>query len=99
MELGNTIRVSNVYLGWIRGTNLRANALGPNGKKIGDGHHKHSSRAIDIDDCTTKILQGIEKNKKAIYIPSILRFIPVAKLFFRKWLFRKINKVTSQEER
>ena len=98
MELGNTIRVSNVYLGWIKGTNLRANALGPNGKKIGSKHHKHSSRAIDIDDCTTKIVQGIEKNKRKIYIPSFLRFIPIAKLFFRKWLFRKITKVTSQEE-
>ena len=52
----------------------------------------------DIDDCTTKIVQGIEKNKRKIYIPSFLRFIPIAKLFFRKWLFRKITKVTSQEE-
>ena len=98
IELGNTISVSNVYLGWIKGTNLRANALGPDGKKIGDSHHKHSSRAIDIDDCTTRIVQGIEKNKRSIYIPSFLSFIPIAKLFFRKWLFRKITKVTRQEE-
>tara|TARA_X000001036_G_scaffold131431_1_gene124315 strand:+ start:360 stop:659 length:300 start_codon:yes stop_codon:yes gene_type:complete len=98
MELGNRISVSNVYLGWIKGTNLRANALGPDGKKIGASHHKHSSRAIDIDDCTTKIVQGIEKNRIAIFIPSFLRFIPITKLFFRKWLFRKITKVTSQEE-
>ena len=98
MELGNTISVSNVYLGWIKGTNLRANALGPDGKKIGASHHKHSNRAIDIDDCTTKIVQGIEKNRIAIFIPSFLKFIPIVKLFFRKWLFRKITKVTSQEE-
>ena len=98
MELGNRISVSNVYLGWIKGTNLRANALGPDGKKIGASHHKHSSRAIDIDDCTTKIVQGIEKNRIAIFIPSFLRFIPIVKLFFRKWLLRKITKVTSQEE-
>ena len=98
MELGNRISVSNVYLGWIKGTNLRANALGADGKKIGASHHKHSSRAIDIDDCTTKIVQGIEKNRIAIFIPSFLRFIPIVKLFFRKWLLRKITKVTSQEE-
>ena len=98
IEFGNTISVSNVYLGWIKGTNLRTNALGPDGKKIGPSHHKHSSRAIDIDDCTSKIVQGIEKNRMAIYIPSFLRFIPIAKLFFRKWLFRKTTKVTSQEE-
>ena len=29
LELGNKIKISNVYLGWIKGTNLRANALGP----------------------------------------------------------------------
>ena len=98
MELGNTISVSNVYLGWIKGTNLRANALGPDGKKIGARHHKHSSRAIDMDDCTSKIVQGIEKYRMEIFIPSFLRFIPITKLFFRKWLFRKITKVTSQEE-
>lgn len=98
MELGSNIRISNVYLGWIKGTNLRANALGPNGKKIGSSHHKHSKRAIDIDVCTSKIIQGIKKNKKSIYIPSFLKFIPFAKLFFRKWLFRKITKVTNQEE-
>ena len=40
----------------------------------------------------------IKKNKKSIYIPSFLKFIPFAKLFFRKWLFRKITKVTNQEE-
>lgn len=98
LELGDTISICNAYLGWIKGTNLRANALGVDGKKIGASHHKHSNRAIDIDDCTSKIVQGIEKNRKAIYIPSFLRFIPIAKLFFRKWLFRKITKVTSQEE-
>ena len=65
MELGNTISVSNVYLGWIKGTILRANALGPDGKKIGASHHKHSGRAVDIDDCTSKIVKGIEKNKKS----------------------------------
>ena len=43
LELGNKIKISNVYLGWIKGTNLRANALGPDGAKIGSKHHKHSS--------------------------------------------------------
>ena len=98
MEIGSKIKISNVYLGWIKGTSLRANALGPNGKKIGSNHHKHSKRAIDIEVCASKIIEGIKKNKKSIFVPSFLRLIPIAKLFLRTWLFRKIIKVTNQEE-
>ena len=99
IEMKDKVRISNVYLGWIKGTNLRSNALGSDGSKIGSGHHKHSSRAIDIDKCTTKIINGIKKNRSTIFIPGFLRFIPWARLFFRKWLFKKIAKVTSQEEK
>ena len=99
LELGNKIKISNVYLGWIKGTNLRANALGPDGVKIGSKHHKHSSRAIDLEDCTAKIIQGIERNKKTIFIPYFLKFIPWGRVFFKKWLFNKILSVTNQEER
>tara|TARA_Y100000741_G_scaffold355499_1_gene331009 strand:- start:1221 stop:1814 length:594 start_codon:yes stop_codon:yes gene_type:complete len=99
LELGNKINISNVYLGWIKGTNLRANALGSDGVKIGSKHHKHSSRAIELEDCTSKIIQGIERNKKTIFIPYFLKFIPWARVFFKNWLFNKIVSVTNQEER
>ena len=88
-----------MYLGWIKGTNLRANALGPDGAKIGSKHYKHSSRAIELGDCTSKIILGIERNKKTIFIPYFLKFIPWARVFFKNWLFNKIVSVTKQEER
>ena len=98
MEMQGRINIINVYLGWIKGTNLRSNAIGPDGKKIGNKHHKHSNKAIDLEDCTNRIINGIMKRKKAIYIPYYLKFIPFAKLFFRNWLSNKISRTIDSEE-
>ena len=47
LETKGKIQFINVYLGWIKETNLRANAIGPNGEKIGDSHHKHTIRQLN----------------------------------------------------
>ena len=99
MEMQGRINIINVYLGWIKGTNLRANAIGPDGKRIGNKHHKHSNKAVDLEDCTNRIINGITKRKKAIYVPYYLKFIPFAKLFLRNWLFNKISRTIDSEER
>ena len=98
LETKGKIQFINVYLGWIKETNLRANAIGPNGEKIGDSHHKHSNKAVELDVCTDLIIKGIKQKKKNIFIPSYLKCIPFVKIFFNKWLFKKISTAVDSEE-
>ena len=85
-------------MGWIKETNLRANAIGPNGKKIGDSHLKHTNKAVELDVCTDLIIKGIKVKKKNIFIPSYLKYIPLVKIFLNKWLFKKISNAVDSEE-
>jgi len=98
LETKGKIQFINVYLGWIKNTSLRSNAIGPNGEKIGDSHLKHSNKAIELDVCTDLIIKGIKLKKKNIFIPNYLKYIPFVKIFFNKWLFEKISKAVDSEE-
>ena len=89
METKGKIQFINVYLGWIKETNLRANAIGPNGEKIGDSHHKHSNKAVELDVCTDLIIKGIKQKKKNIFIPSYLKYIPFVKSFLINGYLKK----------
>ena len=70
LETKGKIQFINVYLGWIKETNLRANAIGPNGEKIGDSHHKHSNKAVELDVCTDLIIKGIKQKRKISLSPA-----------------------------
>ena len=97
MELNGKVKFLEAFLGWIRGTNMRSNAFGPDGKKMGDTKRKHSKNSIDLEDCTDRIIQAIIDNKKTVYIPWKLRLIPFIDLFMGKYLRRKISKAVRSE--
>ena len=92
MELDGKVLFLEAFLGWIRGTNMRSNAFGPDGKKMGETKKKHSKNSIDVDECTDRIIQAIIDNKKTVYIPWKLKLIPVLDLFFWKLSQKKNNK-------
>ncbi len=97
MELNGKVKFLEAFLGWIRGTNMRSNAFGPSGKKMGETKRKHSNNSVDVEDCTNKIIQAIINNKKTVYIPWKLRLIPFLDLFMGKYLRRKISKAVKSE--
>ena len=97
MELNGKVKFLEAFLGWIRGTNMRSNAFGPDGKKMGDTKRKHSKNSIDLEDCTDRIIQAIIDNKKTVYIPWKLRLIPFIDLFMGKYLRKKISKAVRSE--
>ena len=97
MELNGKVRFLEAFLGWIRGTSMRSNAFGPDGKKMGDTKRKHSSNSIDVGECTDKIIQAIIDDMKIIYIPWKLRLIPFLDLFMGKYLRKKISKAVHSE--
>jgi len=97
MELNGKVKFLETCLGWIRGTNMRSNAFGPNGTKMGDSKRKHSSNSVELEVCTDKIISAIIDERKTIYIPWKLKLIPFLDLFFGKSLRRYITKAVNSE--
>ena len=97
MELEGKVKFLEIFMGWIRGTNMRPNAFGPDGKKMGETKRKHSTNSIELEDCTDKIIQSIINNKKTSYIPWKLRLIPIFDLFMGNLLRKKISKAVRSE--
>lgn len=97
MELNGKVKFLEACLGWIKGTNMRSNAFGPSGKKMGETKRKHSSNSVDLDACIEKIISAIVIEKEKIYIPWKLQLIPFLDLFFGKFLRNKINRAVHSE--
>jgi len=98
IEMRDEINFLEVIMGWIRDTELRENALGPDGQKMGENKRKHTSQSVTLDDCTNAIIVGIETNKKTIYIPGKLRWVPFLNVFFKAFLRRKVSKAVDDHK-
>lgn len=92
IELGKSIRFMDVILGWVRGTNLRANAFDFEGNHLGKKKKKHNKESISVEICVEGIIQGILNNKRIVYLPWKLRFLPYLKIFLPNLLNRKLSK-------
>lgn len=99
LECQGSVHFSNIYLGWIKGTSLRQNAFGADGKKIGVSSHHHNRQAISLDTCIKKIMQSIRQDKRQSFIPWKLKFIPFFNLVARGWLQRKVIKAVKNHEK
>ena len=97
MELNGKVNFLETFLGCSRGTNMRSNAFGPNGTKMGDSKRKHSSNSVELEVCTDKIISAIIDERKTIYIPWKLKLIPFLDLFLGKFLRRYITKAVNSE--
>lgn len=96
-EMGDKIRVLNVLPGWIRGTSLRANALGADGNVAGRVR-KHNKESVSVEDCSKAILEALARGDRHLYLPWKLKFIPWVKLIAPGWLGKKIRKAVDDQE-
>ena len=92
MECTDEITILEAVLGWVRGTNLRGNSFKSDGGKHKETKRKHSDQSVNVAFCVEGIIKGIKKDKKTIYIPKKLGFIPFLNTFFKNFLKRKIIK-------
>ena len=99
IEAAGQVRFMDAYLGWIKGTDLRANAFGADGEKMGASKHTHGSHAIELDDCVKNIIKGIARGKRRVYTPGKLRIIPFLNVFARSWLQRKVSKAVKDHNK
>jgi len=97
-EMGDSVQFMDIILGWIRGTNLRSNAFGPDGTQIRENKKDHSKESISVEECVEGIINGIQKKKRTVYLPWKLSLIPFVKLFFPWYLNRKMRQETHDQE-
>lgn len=74
---GSGVGVLTVMAHWVRGTNLRAQALGPDGEPRGTGQPHQSRSAIDLDDLVPAVLQAIRRRRQRVFVPGYLRLLPL----------------------
>ena len=90
MENKNEVSVLEAVLSWIRGTNLRGNSYGPQGKTKERTSRKHTKESVSLNACVSRIIKGIEQNETTIYVPKKLALIPFLKVFFEGFLEKKV---------
>jgi len=66
---------------WLRGTDLRANALGKNGTRIETDRKEHSKESISLQECSKSILKGMVERKRELVIPPKLKLLSWLNLF------------------
>ena len=98
MEHRGEITILEAVLSWIRGTNLRGNAFGPDGKKHGQSSRQHSNESVSLEVCVEKIIHAIERDNTTIYIPKKLALIPFLSAFFKRFLEWKVNNKIDENE-
>jgi NAD(P)-dependent dehydrogenase (short-subunit alcohol dehydrogenase family) len=74
---GSGVGVSTVIAHWVRGTNLRARALGPDGAPRGTAAPHRSRSAIDVDTLTHAVLAAVRGRKRRVFVPGYLRLLPL----------------------
>lgn len=72
MELGNEVSMLGVYPGWIRGTALRAAALGADGSPLGDSRRSHSSLSVTAEECSATVLRALRRDTRMVFVPRTL---------------------------
>ncbi len=98
MELRGEITILEAVLSWIRGTNLRGNAFGADGKKHEESAKKHTSESVSLEDCVEQIIRAIERDKKMVHIPGKLALVPFLNTFFKGFLQRKVMRAIDKNK-
>lgn len=76
MELKDVdVGVTTVLLHWLRGTELRNNAFGGDGRPLGETSRKHSEESVTLEDASRAIMDGMIRRERQLYIPGKLKLL------------------------
>ncbi len=82
MELvGTGVDVLTVLPHWLRGTDLRKNAFGKDGRALGTSSRRHSRESISLEEAARAIMKATHKRKRSLVIPWKLRLLLALNLF------------------
>ena len=71
------VNVLTVMANWVRGTGLRARALGPDGAPRDTAAPHRDGSAIDLDTLTRAVLQAVRGRRRRVFVPGYLRLLPL----------------------
>jgi short-subunit dehydrogenase len=74
---GSGVDVLTVMAHWVRGTGLRARALGPDGAPRAVAAPHRSSSAVDLDTLTQVVLQAVRRRQRRLFVPAWIRLLPL----------------------
>ncbi|MBR90571.1 MAG: short chain dehydrogenase [Verrucomicrobiales bacterium] len=89
---GTGVNLLKIYPHWIRGTELRRHALGPDAQPMGKRKRSHSDSGVDVDKCAGAIMNAMARRRQTLYVPWTLRYVQFIKnLFpgFVRWSIRR----------
>jgi short-subunit dehydrogenase len=70
---GSGVTVTTVLANWVRGTNLRAKALGPDGRPRGTAADPSDPTAVDLDELTEEVLRAVRRRQRRVFVPGWTR--------------------------
>ena len=86
MELdGSGVDILTVLPHWLRGTDLRKNALGKSGEALGGSSKKHSKESVSVEDASRAIMEALRKRQSELIIPWKLKLLLLLNLLRPKW--------------
>lgn len=97
IEMKGMVRFLHIYLGWIRGTNLRQNAFNLEGLPMGTQKRSHNKESIEVDECAQSILTAIKTGKQKMYLPSKLKWIPLLNAVCPRFLQYKVSQAVDNQ--
>lgn len=71
------VGVLTVMAHWVRGTSLRARALGPDGAPRGAAAPHRDASASDVDTLTRAVLRAVHARRRRVFVPGWLRLLPL----------------------
>ena len=83
---------------WIKGTSLRSNAYGPDGKMMGPSKRAHNSDAVTVEEVSRKIIKAMVLRKSELVIPGKLKLLLWLQLIAPKFLRKLIRNRVNQQD-
>jgi len=74
---GTGVGVLTVMANWVRGTDLRARALGPDGRPREVAAPHRSTSAVDLDALTMAVLRAVRTRQRRVFVPGWIRLLPL----------------------
>jgi len=74
---GSGVDVLTVMAHWVRGTELRARALGPDGAPREVAAPHRSSSAVDLETLSRAVLRAVRTRQRRVFVPGWIRILPL----------------------
>lgn len=98
-EREHGVEVLTVLAHWIRGTGLRARALGSDGEPRGDHAPTHGGDAMPATVAAERIVHAIRRRRRQIYLPARMRLLSLAAELLPSWTDRVIARRVQAESK